>query len=276
MFDYHIHTKLCCHAEGEMEEYVKYAIKIGMEEMGFSDHIPWEYLPENLPRQTWGMSENQLDSYFSEINRLQKVYSDKICIKAGMELDYLAWNEEKVLEFIDKQKYRLDYIIGSVHMIESPKVGIWAVDYDELKENYQKIGIDEVYNQYFDHITELVKTKSYNIIGHLDLVKKYGYRPSNKTLYLKKITKLLSLIKENGYSIECSTAGLRKQVAEIYPEPDILKIAIQKGVPITLNSDSHKPTEIGFNFSETLSLLKKMGLKHLCKYKKGKQELVSI
>ena len=38
--DYHIHTKRCGHAIGEMEEYVKNAIRKGLREIGFSDHLP--------------------------------------------------------------------------------------------------------------------------------------------------------------------------------------------------------------------------------------------
>ena len=40
MIDYHIHTKLCGHASGEMAEYVECAIAAGVKEMGFSDHMP--------------------------------------------------------------------------------------------------------------------------------------------------------------------------------------------------------------------------------------------
>lgn len=40
MTDYHIHTKLCGHAEGEMESYVEQSISKGLKEIGFSDHAP--------------------------------------------------------------------------------------------------------------------------------------------------------------------------------------------------------------------------------------------
>ena len=39
--DYHIHTGLCPHAEGEPREYVERAIGLGMSEMGFADHLPF-------------------------------------------------------------------------------------------------------------------------------------------------------------------------------------------------------------------------------------------
>ncbi|MBI3316105.1 MAG: PHP domain-containing protein, partial [Candidatus Omnitrophica bacterium] len=38
--DYHMHTPLCGHAVGEPGEYVEQAIKVGLSEIGFSDHAP--------------------------------------------------------------------------------------------------------------------------------------------------------------------------------------------------------------------------------------------
>ena len=38
--DYHMHTPLCGHAEGEPRAYVERALALGMREMGFSDHMP--------------------------------------------------------------------------------------------------------------------------------------------------------------------------------------------------------------------------------------------
>ena len=37
--NYHTHTTRCYHASGKDEEYVKAAIKAGIKELGFSDHI---------------------------------------------------------------------------------------------------------------------------------------------------------------------------------------------------------------------------------------------
>ncbi|GAI15240.1 unnamed protein product, partial [marine sediment metagenome] len=44
--DYHLHTTLCNHAYGEMEDYVEHAINIGLEEIGFAEHMP--VMPENI------------------------------------------------------------------------------------------------------------------------------------------------------------------------------------------------------------------------------------
>ncbi len=41
--NYHTHTMRCHHAIGSDEDYVKSAIAAGFDELGFSDHSPWNY-----------------------------------------------------------------------------------------------------------------------------------------------------------------------------------------------------------------------------------------
>ena len=174
MFDYHIHTKHCGHATGDLEDYVKYAIKIGFDEIGFSGHTPFEYLPDNgsIPREKYGMSESKLEWYFSEITNLQNKYSGQIIIKKGMEIDYMGWNTDAISKFINQISEKVDYIIGSVHMIQSAGIGIWSIDDSKFIKNYQILGVDNVYNQYLDDMISLLTSGMYDIIAHFDLVKK--------------------------------------------------------------------------------------------------------
>lgn len=278
MFDYHIHNKSCGHATGDLEDYVKYAIKIGLDEIGFSGHTPFEYLPDNgsIPREKYGMSETKLEWYFSEIENLQSKYSEQIIIKKGMEIDYMAWNKEDIFNFIHQISERVDYVIGSIHMIKSPGIGIWSIDDSKFIKNYQILGIDDVYNQYLDELTDLVRSGMYDIIAHFDLVKKYGFRPENKDLYLNRVDNILDLIKEKDMVVEFSTAGYRKKVNENYPEEAIIKAIIERKIPVVMNSDAHNPSEVGFMFKENLEFLKKLGLKYLCKFENRIKYFVQI
>ncbi|MHA1820316.1 MAG: histidinol-phosphatase HisJ [Promethearchaeota archaeon] len=278
LWDYHIHTKLCGHAVGEMEEYVIHAIKIGLVEMGFSDHIPYEYLPDTplVPRKEYGMSKSKLEWYFSEINRLSKKYSKEIAIKAGMEIDYIKTTQSEIEGFIKENKYRLDYILGSIHMIELPDIGIWPVDDERHKKIYEEISVDLIYEIYLDNLELMIKSGLYNIVSHLDLVKKFGYRPNDKVKYYDRILSILDLIHDKGMAIEVSTAGLLKPVKELYPEQRIIKEIINRDIPIVIDSDSHKPELVGFDFSNTFNFLKKLDMRLMCKYIKGEQQIIKI
>ena len=117
IFDHHMHTPLCGHAIGEPEEYVKHAIKIGLKEIGFSDHAPFVHMRD--PGVTMGIE--QLPDYHRMIEEVQEKYKDQIIIKIALEADFIPGYEDKTLEII--QGYDYDYIIGSVHFIND-----WAFD----------------------------------------------------------------------------------------------------------------------------------------------------
>ena len=44
--DLHNHTTLCNHATGTVEEYVKRAIELGIDEYGFACHAPMNFDPK--------------------------------------------------------------------------------------------------------------------------------------------------------------------------------------------------------------------------------------
>jgi histidinol-phosphatase (PHP family) len=276
MFDYHIHTKYCNHASGKMEAYVKSAIAKKLDEIGFSAHIPREFYPKELPTFFLAMSMKDLKMrYFPEISRLQEKYKKDITIKTGLEIDYFEQIQEPVNAFIDEYSEKLDYIIGSVHVLYTQGFH-WGVDEKHCKVNFDKFGVDRVYDQYLDAILDLIHTSKYHILAHLDLPKKYGFRPKNLDHYFSKIGNVLDEAKKQGMSVEVSTGGLRKVIKEMYPEDHIVKMMIDRDIPLITSSDSHKPEEVAYNFTELYSYLKKLGLTRLYKYSKGQKYEIGL
>jgi len=276
MFDYHIHTKYCNHASGEMEEYVQVAIQKNLKEMGFACHIPYEFYPEEVPRELFAMSLEDFNSkYLPEIEQLREKYKDEIIIKAGLEIDYFGWIQDPVNKFIKKYSKRLDYIIGSVHVLKTNGI-IWGIDSQYSSEGFNEFGIDAVYNQYLDAILELIHTRKYHILAHLDLPKKYGFRPQDTETYFNRIADILDEVKKAGMGMEVSTGGLRKYIGELYPEERIIKMMIERNIPLITSSDSHKPEEVAFNFTELYSYLAKLGVTRLFNYSKGQKYEIGI
>ncbi len=277
MFDYHIHSKLCRHAEGELEDYVLSAIDKKFSEIGFSEHTPYQFLSKNLPIKEYGMSLTELEEkYFSEIDRLREKYNGQIIIKTGLELDYLGWKHNEIEDLIKKYNEKLDYIIGSIHILDIPDIGIWGIDDMRFIDNYNKAGVNKIHDHYFDEMEDLIKSRTFDIIGHYDLLKKFGFRPSNKNKYYQRMEQILDLMKKEKMCLEVNTAGLRKKVKEIYPEEKIIKMAIERDISIIISSDSHKPEEIGYKFEECKNNLKKLGLQKLCKFNKRKKEFIPL
>src|SRR3989338_9183175 len=76
--DYHMHTQLCGHASGQPEEYADHALKMGLKEIGFSDHAPFVVKP--LPGITMKMDE--LPLYHKMIEDVREQFKDRLTIRA--------------------------------------------------------------------------------------------------------------------------------------------------------------------------------------------------
>jgi histidinol-phosphatase (PHP family) len=257
--DHHIHTLLCGHATGTPPEYVKQALKMGLKEIGFSDHAPMAH--KSMPDVT--MSFEQLPKYNAMIEDVRKLYASQISIKIALESDFIPGYESKTKSIIDSYPY--DYIIGAVHFIDD-----WAFD-DPASREYWKIhDVNEVYLKYYALLRQSAQTGLFQIIAHCDLPKKFGARPTiDLTDEIKATAKVF---KETGVAVEINTAGLRKPIGEMYPAPDCLKIYREAGVPLTFGSDAHDPKDVGKDFDKAVDLAKSVGYNEYLVFKQKKIE----
>src|SRR3989339_1617632 len=105
--DYHIHTPLCGHAEGDPAEYAKQAVQKGLSEIGFSDHAPL------VSHTDPGISMNisQLPLYHQMIEAVRAQFANKLTVRVGLEADYIPGFEDKSKDLLAAYPY--DYVIGS-------------------------------------------------------------------------------------------------------------------------------------------------------------------
>ena len=263
LIDLHNHTAMCCHAFGEMEEYVNAAVERGIKIFGFAAHSPW--MPQDDEKMA--LSYQEVDFYITEVKRLQKKYADKIDILLGMEMDFLPDHTDEAIEF--DHKYGFDYIIGSIHHING-----WGFDQETQLHLYQKHSVREIYEGYYDLVKQLAGSGLFDVIGHLDLVKKFGYYPEDGWGDLQE--EVAQTIAENDVVVELNTSGLDKPAKEFYPGTDFLKILKKYGVSMTLGSDAHAPDQVGRHFGPAVQLLKKIGYREVIAFKNRKRIPVSL
>jgi histidinol-phosphatase (PHP family) len=115
----------------------------------------------------------------------------------------------------------------------------------------------EVWSIYFERLTMAAETGLFEIIGHADLPKKFGHRPTQDCTPLYET--FLKAAKKHHCALDVNTAGLRKDCKEIYPSRQFLALAFQKNIPITFGSDAHAPEEVGMNFKEAVELARSVG-----------------
>ena len=246
--DYHMHTPLCRHATGEPVDYARQAVAVGLTEIGFSDHSPMR----EDDFDNWRMSFSQLDEYVEKVRKAQRDFP-QLTIRLALEADYLPGHEEWIRELAARHPW--DYFIGSVHYISDR----WDIDNPAKISQWKNRDRFEVWSDYFGRLKKAAESKLFEIIGHVDLPKKFGHKAGRDCTSLYE--KFLGAARKSGCAIELNTAGLRKDCKEIYPGAPILKLAFQNGVPITFGSDAHAPGEVGMNFAEAMQLANDAGYK---------------
>jgi histidinol-phosphatase (PHP family) len=247
--DYHIHTKMCGHAQGEMEEYVEFAIKNGLKEIGFSDHIPMYFFPVEERDLSIAMKEEDLPQYISRVREVQGKYSN-FPVKLGIEADFAPGLERELKTILDQ--YKFDYVLGSIHYLDG-----WGFDNPEYIDQYKKWDIIELYRQYFATLALAAESGLFDSLAHPDLIKKFGFKPSSGLgeVYDEAVKRIAA----TGVCIEINTAGLRLPCGEMYPTLEFLKLCRSSKIPVTLGSDAHKPEQVGSGFGEAIAVLRAVG-----------------
>jgi histidinol-phosphatase (PHP family) len=261
--DYHMHTPLCKHASGEPVDYARHALAIGLTEIGFSDHSPMR----RDDFDDWRMLNHQLDEYVEKVRRAQREFP-RLTIRLALEVDYLPGHEDWIRDLAARHPW--DYFIGSVHYVSDD----WAVDNPHKLSEWKHRDTFEVWAAYFQRLTMAAASGLFEIIGHADLPKKFGHRPTRDCTPLYE--KFLTAARQNHCAIELNTAGLRKDCREIYPSREILHLALQHHVPITFGSDAHAPAEVGMNFEEARQLARGIGYRDSCRFVQRGRELVKF
>ena len=242
--DYHTHTARCGHAIGAPSEYVAAAEAAGLCALGVADHLP--LLPTPDPELAMGMCE--LDGYVAEVQALRDQHPGYVLL--GVEADYRRETVGEVAALLAARPF--DYVIGSVHFI-----GEWGFDDPRQLAEYGGRDIDAAWSEYLELVGEAAESGLFTILGHLDLMKKFGYRPT-RSLDIE-LERLVERIARSGVLVEINTAGLRKPVAEAYPSPHLLSLLHEAGVAITFGSDAHRPAEVGRDFDVAVSLARAAG-----------------
>ncbi len=264
--DYHMHTPRCHHASGTVREFAQAAMALGMKEIGMSDHSP---MPNGY-MDDWRMDPAELHSYLTEVEKVRDTLARKLCVRIGLEADFRLGSEAGLKRLL--KLYDWDFIIGSVHYI-----GDWDFDNPSKLSQWDKVGVEEVYCAYFDLVGKSAVSGMFDIIGHPDLIKKFGHRPpdgSKRVLQAEEA--MLQAVKKSGCALEISSAGLRKPVGEIYPHPRIVARAAELGIPFAYGSDAHGPDAVGHGMDECLSLLESCGVHEVCVFKGRKRSMQPI
>ena len=234
LYDSHMHTPLCGHAQGHPREYAQAALDAGLAGIVFTDHIPMPAWYD----AAWRMRRDQLSEYVSMVQQVQDEFAGRLWVGLGLEADFHPGTERFVEDVLAAHDW--DYVIGSVHYL-----GAWGFDNPAFQDEYDRRDLGTLYRHYYALIEGAARSGLFDAVGHLDLPKKFGHRDPDERAALRALDSVAAL----GLSLDYNTAGERRPVAEAYPSPALLAAAAERGIGLVLGSDAHAPDEVGLGFA---------------------------
>ena len=263
--DYHVHTEFSDDSVYLMEDIIQDALRMGMDEICFTDHVDYGTKEDVIPGQPisyrgeYPLTNVDYPRYAEAVKRMQELYKSRIKIRMGMEFGVQTHTIPRFEELF--RRYPFDFIILSIHQVEDKE--FWT-------QEFQAGRTQKEYNErYYEELLNVVRTyKDYSVLGHLDLIVRYdkaGIYPFEEVRPL--IEEILKTVIAEGKGIEINTSSRRYGLADSTPSKEILKLYRELGGRIiTIGSDSHKPEHLGAYFREAKQYLKDLGYEQFCTF----------
>lgn len=230
-----------------MAAMVESARRLGLGGLALTEHAEW--YPGD---EAYGYLD--LDAYFRELSAVRTTYGDRMAILAGVELGNPHEFPEAATTLV--QQWPFDLVIGSLHWLDG--LPGWT------SEIFERVGIEATCRRYFDDLLVMVAQADYDILGHIDLVRRDVWDLFQHVLdlgpYTQVIDQVLRIVIERGQGLEVNTSGLRKGLTSPVPGLEILRrYRALGGEILVFGSDGHRPAHIGYGFDVARDLARAAG-----------------
>lgn len=281
-----MHCEFSDDSRTPMEEQIRRAIELGMDEICFTDHVDYgikKDWTENgiLCRGGDGVSSPisertilanvNYPEYFGKLLRMRKTFGDQITIRAGLEFGIQTHTIPSFRKLIDKYGDLLDFVLLSIHQVEDKE--FWTGDFmaGRTREEYNL--------RYYEEMLRVISEfKDFNVLAHVDLISRYdpeGAYPFEKIEGI--LTKIFELVIAEGKGIEINTSSWHYGLPDTTPSRRILQLYYDMGGRIiTMGSDAHVPKYLGDHFDDAKEVLKEIGFTQFCTFVRGKPAFHSL
>jgi len=214
--DYHTHTRYS-HGKGTIRENVEAAIEKGLKAIGICDHGPGHYL--------YGVKREKIYQMRREVDKLNREYKE-IEILLGVEANIIGFDgtidvDEEIIDMLDI------LLLGFHYGVLFKSIGDYLfMNVANPVSKLLPIGRDRIIERNTEAIIKAIERYPIDIITH----------PGDKVkLNTKKVA-------EAAYA-----KGVALEINEKHNELSVenLKIALDTKVDFYINSDAHRPEEVG-------------------------------
>jgi histidinol-phosphatase (PHP family) len=251
LVDYHVHSTFSYDGRSSINDLCKRAAELKFREIGFSEHVDFD--PSD---GGFGFFNN--NKYESAVKEAQQLFKDKLVIRRGVEIDYQTRFEEQIRGWLRGKSF--DFVIGSVHYVKGK-----IIDQRLLA----KRSLKEIYGEYFSEVQNSIDSCLFNVVGHLDVVRKYA---SNQIIqrrdseYQMKLDSILEEVRDRKIFLEINTkpSDLRRGFHETLPSKKAIRRYLSySGKRFSIGSDAHIKHELGSGIREAFDFLARNSQKEI-------------
>ena len=257
MFDFHMHTHVSFDGRDKADNMVKAALKAGLTEICFTDHMDYDPLDPNHKLHF------DIADYNKEYDNLE---SPGLTIRRGFEFGMLPDNRAQFQK--DLQLREWDFVIGSVHFVDG-----LDVYYPEFWEG--KTPQYGILRSFEDTLTCVKNHDGYDVLGHLTYIGKSTSNPLKRPIlykdYREMADEIMKLLVQKGIGMECNTSGL-DACADFLPGIEYLRRFKELGGEIvTVGSDAHHSNRVGQYCREAAEILREI-FGYVCTFDRRKPQ----
>ncbi|MDR1563814.1 MAG: histidinol-phosphatase HisJ family protein [Oscillospiraceae bacterium] len=264
LIDSHTHSISSPDGEESVLNLCQSALEKGIRVLTITDHCELDvYAEQGFEEAAWCSRRDILDA--------QWAFKGKLEVLLGSEFGQPCHNPAYTKEA--ESLYKRDFILGSVHNLKD-KRDFYYLDYTQ--ENPE-----EIFGLYLDELLETVEWGGFDSLAHLTYPLRYITGRAKIALDLNKfydkIDTILRLLAEKDKALEINTSGLRQPIGTLLPEEALVRrFRSLGGKLITVGSDAHRSSDIGFGIEAGLECAKNCGFKSVVYFKNRQAEEVLI
>lgn len=247
LIDCHVHSNHSFDADAPLAALCQRAVEIGLSYLCPTEHADFD-------PQDPGYGYLDMAAYAQTVRACQAQFAGQIALLQGIEVDYQPHFDAEVRDFLARHTF--DFVIGSAHYVD----GLYTEDV--VLDTYDP---DTAYRRYFDGVRSIAASGLFDVVGHLDLLKRYAvprWGAFDAHRYADEIEAILRAAVASGTGLEINTSGLHQAPAETFPGLETLRRYRQLGGEVlTLGSDAHRQADLARHARAGLALARAAGFK---------------
>ncbi len=161
--DYHVHSRVSPDASASMAEMAEAAIRQGLHELCFTDHVEPIRFGTTEPRADYDWAPMA-----AEFAAARAAAGDRIQLRLGAELGDAVWGTER-MEAVLAKAPELDFTIGSIHTLSEGQGGRDLYFLSPKDEGETRACLAD----YLGQVRKLAEWGRFQVLGHLTLPLRY-------------------------------------------------------------------------------------------------------